>query len=1404
MKSYLFSPFSVTLSLFVFAIAPVTTPASGGSADLWQARNGTPAAPSDPVDWVKGNVGAANSHYVEGYSIPYRIVITGLSTGYHNLLIEWDSKQAGKQTIDYITHYNRLLPHNQFFDHTQAEAIQPLDGVSGSFSDSNSFPIPTPSTLGTPVPGQPAASFNALPPSQRVMTIWNGMITNLSYPVEGSLSNDTAVTRLSIDFIATDSTVVIAWGGHIASQLDWGAGNSAVSINGSPYHTRKISLDGGGGNQDRSLQAQAVIVPFSCDVAGPVLTCPGNIDTYQALADTTNSNKTFRWSLVSNTSSALIVGPTNGSSVQVKAGHNGSYTVQVIIGAGGAISTCRRDVAVVDTTPPLLTCSSNLTADCAGPQGVTVFFSAAASDDCDTNVQIVCRPLSGAAFPTGVHTVICAATDLSGNSNQCQFTITIRDPAPPQIVCPADNISPENPPDSGAALVSFPLPVVADICDANALVICAPPSGSTFPVGVNIVTCTATDNAGNTNACSFTVKVIPHRLTASSTDDSGPGTLRQALLDANDSPAPNLIVFNFSGSGPHTIDLLSPLPALADEVFIDGWSQPGFSGAPTIALNGTGIDPTADGLVITGGNSTVRGLALYGFANAIRLEGTGNNVIQGNHIGTDPTGSNPLGNAANGILIQSPGNLIGGTVSGDANRIAFNAANGVSVEPSAGAGNAIHGNAIYSNILLGIDLGGDGVTANDVGDSDTGPNQYQNFPVLTSAHCFDGVTITIEGTIHSTANSLLRIEFFGNRAADATGFGEGQIFLGTTTVTTDVSGNGHFFAGFPLLTPANYITATATDEANNSSEFSEAVRFISPPFITQQPIGTTVPLGTPVTLCVTAIGTEPLIYQWRLNGANVPGATNPCLTFSSVDLTNGGSYTVIVANEFGTVSSEAAALLLMLPTLAGADNFVDRVALDGTNGLVAGGNSGASIEPGEPLHAGKMGGRSVWYTWRAPVTGIATFRTRGSTFDTLLAVYTGTSVDDLVAVASDEDLGGFFTSGVRFNAIVGTRYHIAIDGFGGVGGDFVFGWEEEDTPHLLAKIRGQPASQTVAAGDDAMFTVDAVRVCGHGHQDCPDPGEFPGGQIPLLTYQWFFNGNLIDGATNETHTVINVQPDTLGNYTVQVTVQYQTQPRTIESLPASLQINLTGDTVQNVLATDKFLDTANAPESIILGGGTVPPAPAAAEEGTLRAESVAASTVVRGYTGSQVFNTAGSATEAGEEPICGVMGGASQWISFVALESGTLHLNTEGSSYDTVVAVFIRSPTNATKLQQLRCDNNSGRDGRDSKLDVSVQAGKTNFIVIDGVNSATGVLQLNYSLVTATTLSPLGVSTQGTYKLRVNGHPAMRFTIQRSSDFVNWTSIFTTNSTTSTFDFTDLDSSSDPRFYYRALMLPQP
>ena len=165
-------------------------------------------------------------------------------------------------------------------------------------------------------------------------------------------------------------------------------------------------------------------------------------------------------------------------------------------------------------------------------------------------------------------------------------------------------------------------------------------------------------------------------------------------------------------------------------------------------------------------------------------------------IGTNAAGTGAIANGAHGVYIinGANANAIGGTAAGDGNTIAYNAGDGIFASSTAGVSNSFLRNLIYSNSDLGIDLGTNGVTANDPSvnmDSDTGANNLQNFPVITSA-VTNGTQITIAGTINSTANSYFRIEFFANTANDGSGYGEGQRYLGFANVATDGSGNGTF------------------------------------------------------------------------------------------------------------------------------------------------------------------------------------------------------------------------------------------------------------------------------------------------------------------------------------------------------------------------------------------------------------------------------------------------------------------------------------------------------------------------------------------------------------------------------------------------------------------------------------
>jgi hypothetical protein len=201
------------------------------------------------------------------------------------------------------------------------------------------------------------------------------------------------------------------------------------------------------------------------------------------------------------------------------------------------------------------------------------------------------------------------------------------------------------------------------------------------------------------------------------------------------------------------------------------------------------------------------------------------NIIQGNYIGTDVTGQLDLGNGGVGVIMQGA-NLISG------NRIAFNRVGVfiINAPPLPPTNTAITGNSIFSNDSMGIDLGTDvfvnNVTPNDLFDNDAGPNGYQNFPVITSAVVANGQT-TISGSLNSTFDTSFTIEFFSNDTTEASGFGEGKNFLGSKQVVTDGS-TATFSVTFPVALPVgHWVTSTATDPMNNTSEFSQATQVTS-------------------------------------------------------------------------------------------------------------------------------------------------------------------------------------------------------------------------------------------------------------------------------------------------------------------------------------------------------------------------------------------------------------------------------------------------------------------------------------------------------------------------------------------------------------------------------------------------
>ena len=246
-----------------------------------------------------------------------------------------------------------------------------------------------------------------------------------------------------------------------------------------------------------------------------------------------------------------------------------------------------------------------------------------------------------------------------------------------------------------------------------------------------------------------------------------------------------------------------------------------FNGTSILGNGGVGALVSGAGNILGGASANLFSGNSAGIALGI-LSGSGH-IIQGNLIGTDASGSSPLPNVSvlfgHGIMTQSSGDVL---IEG--NTIAYNGGAGVQV--SAGGTllpNPILSNSIFSNGGLGIAFGFLGVTPNDPGDADTGPNALQNFPDLTSVTT-NAVETIVEGALDSTPNTTFRIEFFSNSVCDSSGHGEGEIFLGSRDVTTNSNGLVAFGVTLPVSVSAGQlVTATATDPSGNTSEFSACV-----------------------------------------------------------------------------------------------------------------------------------------------------------------------------------------------------------------------------------------------------------------------------------------------------------------------------------------------------------------------------------------------------------------------------------------------------------------------------------------------------------------------------------------------------------------------------------------------------
>jgi subtilisin-like proprotein convertase family protein len=243
------------------------------------------------------------------------------------------------------------------------------------------------------------------------------------------------------------------------------------------------------------------------DTTAPDLTAPANLTV--AGTNSAGAVVTYSASAIDLVAGALTptCNPASGSTFPL-----GTATVTcTATDRADNTSTASFTVTVVDAEAPVLSVPGNLTVEATSAAGAVVTFSATATDDVDGPVPATCDLASSSTVPLGATTVTCTATDSTDNTSAVSFTVTVQDTTAPALTVPADPTVEASGPNGAVVTYSA---TASDVVDGTLTPSCAPSSGSTFRIGTTSLTCTATDDAGNTGTASFQVVVAAPTISA--------------------------------------------------------------------------------------------------------------------------------------------------------------------------------------------------------------------------------------------------------------------------------------------------------------------------------------------------------------------------------------------------------------------------------------------------------------------------------------------------------------------------------------------------------------------------------------------------------------------------------------------------------------------------------------------------------------------------------------------------------------------------------------------------------------------------------------------------------------------------------------------------------------------------
>ncbi len=336
-------------------------------------------------------------------------------------------------------------------------------------------------------------------------------------------------------------------------------------------------------------------------------------------------------------------------------------------------------------------------------------------------------------------------------------------------------------------------------------------------------------------------RAMPAIFTVTNTADTGLGSLRQAIIDANTAPGADQIQFNILPSGPQTIQPSSELPAITEAVNIDGTTQPGWASAPLIQLSGDLAGGAANGFTINSSGSTIRGFVINQFGGSgILISGslaTGNTVA-GDYIGTNAAATTAAGNNYGiSLTAGASANIIGGIVATDRNVISGNSSLGIFVFDTGTSGNTIQGNYIGTDVtgttavpnFYGV-MVIQGPSNNMVGGTVAGAGNLISGNVQVGMYIADATGNTVQGNLIGTkagGTSALGNGLYGVYLQNATASTIGGILPGAGNVISGNTGTGIYLAGTTGSTVAGNYVGTAADGATAVANGGGGISLVS-------------------------------------------------------------------------------------------------------------------------------------------------------------------------------------------------------------------------------------------------------------------------------------------------------------------------------------------------------------------------------------------------------------------------------------------------------------------------------------------------------------------------------------------------------------------------------------------------